>query len=444
MHGFGAAQRTALVLVFMATGIATADVCDVKHYGAVGDGTTLDSPAINAAIDACHAAGDGTVFFPPGTYLSGSIRLKSNVTLDLHANATIKAAQNGLGVYDIVDDNPWGAYQDWGHSHWKSSLIWGIGLTDIGITGTGTIDGSNMTAGDPEPGDGDRTVSFKNCSYISIQDVTFYRAGHFAIITTGCDHVTIDNVTIDTNRDGMNIDCSNAVDIANCIVNSPKDDAICLKSSYALGYKRATEDVTITNCTVMGYKVGTLLDGTYQHDPSTQSCGRIKFGTESNGGFRNITVTDCTFEHCLGLMLATVDGGDMENIYISNITMDPIFHPPVFIRLGNRARGPGPPPPGIARNINIDDLTANVSGKLSCMINGIPGHYVEDVQLANLYITYAGGGTAADAQIELPECEECYPEATMFGGVTPSWGFYCRHAKNVSFYNVQLDVATPD
>ncbi len=441
----GSVPSVMAVLALMVTGVATANVYNVRDYGAVGNGTTLDSPAVNAAIDACHTAGGGTVHFPPGIYLSGSIRLKNNVMLDLHADATIKAAPNGYGYFDVPAPNPWDAYQDWGHSHWESSLIWGIGLTNIGISGLGTIDGSSLTAGDPAPGDGDRTASFRECSHLSIRDVTLYRAGHFAFIATGCDHVTIDNVRIDTNRDGINIDSCDQVTLTDCIVNAPKDDAICLKSSYALGYKKATDDVTITRCKVMGYKVGTFLDGTYQHDPQVPCTGRVKFGTESNGGFTNITITDCEFEHCYGLALETVDGGHIENVSISGITMDDIFFCPIFIRLGNRARGPGPPPPGITRNININGLTAtNVHGKLSSIISGIPGHEVEDVHLSNIDITHDGGGTAADAQIVLGECETCYPEVHMFGLVSPSWGFYCRHARKVMFNDVRLSLASGD
>ena len=435
----------ALVLACLASSSSMADVYDVQDYGAAGNGTALDSPAINAAIDACHAAGGGTVYFPPGIYLAGSIRLKSNVTLDLHVDATIKAAPNGGGHFDIPAPNPWDAYQDWGHSHWESALIWGTGLSNIGISGFGKLDGSSMTAGDPAAGNGDRIASFKECSDLSIRDVTLYRAGHFGIIATGCDQVTIDNVRIDTNRDGINIDSCHAVSVSNCTVNSPKDDGICLKSSYALGHKRATQDVLITNCTVMGYMVGTYLDGSRQHDPATPSLGRIKFGTESNGGFSNITITDCHFEHSYGLALETVDGGTLENVDISNITMNDIFFGPIFIRLGNRARGPGPPPPGIARNINISGVTAtNVHGKLSSIISGIPGHEVEDVHLSNIHITHDGGGTAADARVAFSECEKCYPEVHMFGLVGPSWGFYARHARRIMFNDVHLSVAGGD
>src|SRR5262249_32199540 len=151
----------------------------------------------------------------------------------------------------------------------------------------------------------------------------------------------IDNLKIDTNRDGLDIDCCQNVRVSNCTVNSPTDDGICPKSSFGLGYARATENVTITNCQVSGYDMGSLLDGTFKRTPSRYTpTGRIKFGTESNGGFKNITISNCVFSYCRGLALETVDGGFLEDVTISNITMRDITNAAFFLRLGDRARGP--------------------------------------------------------------------------------------------------------
>jgi len=430
--------------VWSFTTINALGIYNVKDHGAIGDGSTSDTDAINAAIAAAHANGGGTVYFPTGTYKSGSIVMEDNITLDISANATLLATSSA--EYSSVDYNPWGdlyEYQDWGHSHWKASLIWGVGVDNVAITGTGLINGDAMTAGDPSDGYADRTISFKHCNGILIKDISIYRAGHFAIITSGCNDIDINNVTIDTNRDGINIDCCNDVNVTNCTVNSPKDDAICLKSSYCLGYKRPTQNVNISNCTVMGHVVGYLLDPPGSDDG--YNCGSIKFGTESNGGFKNITITDCTFELSRGFMLATVDGGDIENINIDNIQMTQIVDPPIFLRLGNRARGPGPPPPGTYRNINISNVTAATTNhKMSCIMSGIPGHYIEDVNFSNLNINYSGGGTAADATIVLPEKEDGYPYGGMFGGVTPSYAFYVRHADGVEFHDSDFSFTNND
>ena len=263
----------------------------------------------------------------------------------------------------------------------------------------------------------------------------------------GCNDVTIDNVTIDTNRDGINIDCCNDVAITNCVVNAPWDDAICLKSSFGLGYKRATEYVTIDNCTVMGHATGYLLFPPGNGDEGWHA-GRIKFGTESNGGFKNITITNCFFDYCRGFMLATVDGGDIDNIIISNIQMTNLFCAPIFMRLGDRARGPGPPPPGTYRNISFTDITADFNtyfeGNISSIISGIPGHYIENVSLTNVQVDYPGGGTEAWAQLVLPENESGGPDVFMFGMVTPCYGFYLRHVDGVTFNACRFDVDNYD
>ena len=435
---------TVIILIISVVAVTgcNSSVYNVTNYGAKGNGITLDSPAINAAIDAADTNGGGTVYFPPGTYKSGSIRLKDNITLNLHADATILATDTN--DFDMWDYNPWEEYQGF-HSHWKCSLIWAIERNNIAITGSGLINGDTMTKGRPKPYYGDRAISFKSCNGVTIEGISIYRGGSAAIRVTGCNDVDISSVLIDTNRDGMNIDCCNNVNITNCIVNSPCDDSICLKSTYALGYKKPTENVIISGCKVSGYDVGSVMSGSPIPDTSCYSCGSIKFGTESNGGFKNIAITDCTFDHSRGFMLATVDGGDIENINIDNIKMSSINDSPIFLRLGNRARGPGPPPPGTYRNVNISNVTCSSSlSKMSCIISGIPGHYIEDVNLTNINISYSGGGTAEDAAIVLPEKEDGYPYGGMLGSVTPSYGFYIRHAKGIEFHNSQFDFASDD
>ncbi|MGB9031716.1 MAG: glycosyl hydrolase family 28-related protein, partial [Acidobacteriaceae bacterium] len=263
-------------------------IFDVRTYGAVGDGKTVDTPAINKAIDAAAVAGGGTVVFPAGTWLSFSIHLKSHVGLYLAQGATILAADSPLpggttgyngGTYDAAEPNaPWEDYQDYGHNHWHNSLIWGEGITDISITGPGTIYGKGLSFGAnrtargnypiyvaEQAGVGNKSIALKNCHNVLLRDFSILKGGHFGLLLTGVDNLTIDNLTIDTDRDGMDIDCCRNVHVSNCTVNSPWDDGICPKSSYALGYARATENVTITNCYVTGdYELGTVLDGTFK------------------------------------------------------------------------------------------------------------------------------------------------------------------------------------
>lgn len=418
---------------------------NVKDYGAKADGQTNNADAINKAIGAAADAGGGIVFFPAGTYLSGSIRLKSNITLYLSQGTILQAIFDST-AYDKPEPNPHNKYQDFGHSHWHNGFIWGENLENIAIIGTGLIYGKGLTRNlsrDHLPkGLGDKSIALKNCHNVLLRDFSILHGGHFGILATGVDNLTIDNLKIDTNRDGMDIDCCHNVRITNCSVNSPWDDAICLKSSYALGYKRATENVTISNCMVSGdYQEGTLIDGTFKlYDPSfhVSHTGRIKFGTESNGGFKNITITNCVFDHCQGLALETVDGGDLEDVTISNITMRHIYNMPIFLRLGSRMRGPEGTPVGHLRRVNISNIVVyNSASRAASTISGIPGHNIEDVHISNVQFFVKGGGSEEQAKIVPPEREDAYPEPTMFGPL-PAYGFYIRHAKDIVLSNIKI------
>ena len=435
-----------------AAGIA--GIHDVRAYGAKGDGQALDTPAVNRAIEAAAAAGGGTVHFPPGTYLCHSIRLKSRISLYLEHGATILAADppppGSSGGYDPAEPNQWDKYQDFGHSHWHNSLIWGEGIENISILGQGLIYGKGLTReGDPRAGVGNKSIALKLCRNVTIRDISILQGGHFGILATGVDNLTIDNLRIDTNRDGFNIDSCRNVRISNCSVNSPWDDAICLKSSYGLGFARATENVTITDCQVSGYDQGTFLDGTYRRDnPQAPDrggvTGRIKFGTESNGGFKNIAISNCVFVRCRGLALETVDGGLLEDVTITNITMRDIVNSPIFLRLGSRMRGPEGTPVGALRRVTLSNITVyNAAPRYGSLISGIPGHDIEDVKLNNIRILYQGGGTREQAALEPPEREGDYPEPRMFGEI-PAYGFFIRHVKGIELNNIEVGYMTED
>ncbi|MDD4992374.1 MAG: glycoside hydrolase family 28 protein [Paludibacter sp.] len=424
---------------------------NVKDFGAKADGKTIDSPAINSAIDAAVKAGGGTVILPAGTYASYSIRLKSNICLQLEAGATLLAAfpENGIG-YDAAEPNAYNKYQDFGHSHWQNSLIWGENLENVTICGQGLIDGAGLTRGESRlPGVGNKAISLKLCRNVILRDVKMQHCGHFALLATGVDNLTVDNLLIDTNRDGLDIDCCRNVRISNCTVNSPWDDAIVLKASYGLGFFRDTENVTITNCFVSGYDRGSVMNGTYLTDePQAPDqgyvTGRIKCGTESSGGFKNIAITNCIFEHCRGLALETVDGGILEDIVISNITMRDIVNSPIFLRLGARMRSPENTAVGQMKRISINNVNVyNADSRYGCLISGLPGHAIEDIKLSNIRIVYKGGGTAEQAQLTPPESEKLYPEPWMFG-IIPSSAFYIRHAKNIEISDVDISFMQPD
>ena len=456
-----------------------ANFYNVIDFGAKGDGKTLDTDAINKAIETAAAKGGGTVYLPAGQYLSFSIRLKSNITIFLDNGATVIAADPKVdhGSYDLPEPNAFDAYQDFGHTHWKNSLFWGIGLENVAMIGQGAIDGRGLTRRSPGPrrprtagetpaslggggknaasplgetsdvkemdGQGNKAISLKLSRNVTLKDFTIFQAGHFALLATGVDNLTIDNLRIDTNRDGLDIDACRNVRISNTSVNSPNDDAIVLKSSYALGFNRATENVTITNSQVSGFDLGTFLDGTFRTTQQAapdkdRPTGRIKFGTESNGGFKNIAISNINFVHCRGLALETVDGGPLEDVSISNVTMRDVTNAPIFIRLGARQRAPEGTPIATIRRVNISNVVASgIDPRYSAIIAGLNGHDIEDVRFSNIRLQFKGGGTAADAQRAIPENENSYPEPGMFG-VTPSSAFYIRHARGVTFDNVEV------
>jgi len=451
------------LLLILSTSVVKASEGEfnIRDYGAVGDGETLDTEAINKAIEAASGAG-GKVYFPAGTYLSYSIRLKNDIHLYLGAGAILKAAgENDGGRYDDPGEGAGNEYQDYGHSYWRNSLIWGENLNNITISGPGIIQGENLSRGfyasekwDEKgipagnlmwEGGGNKAIALKLCTNVILKDFTIIKGGHFGILATGVDNFTIDNLKIDTNRDGMDIDACRNVRISNCTVNSPNDDAIVLKSSFGLGFARATENVTITNCQVSGYDVGTMIDGTYQTKeghlvPDQEGpTGRIKFGTESNGGFKNITISNCVFDRSRGLALETVDGGLLEDVSISNITMRNITNSPFFLRLAGRMRGPEGVEPGKLRRVSISDVTVyNADSHFSSIISGIPGHDIEDIRFNNIDIWYRPLDSArTQIQKVVPEYIKTYPEPAKFG-VMPSYGFFIRHVKNIEMNNINI------
>jgi polygalacturonase len=439
----------------------TAGWVNVRQYGARGDGATTDSPAINRAIDAVAAAGGGTVLFPAGVYLSYSIRLKSKVGLYLDHGAVILAGPTPhdgttTGGYDLAEpQGEWEPYQDYGHNHWHNSLLWGEGLDSVSITGPGMIWGKGLSRGwDKEaerpdsnkPGVGNKAIALKNCRNVLLRDFRILEGGWFGVLATGVDNLTIDNLLIDTIRDGIDIDCCRNVHVSNCTVNSPWDDAICPKSSFALGYARPTENVTISNCYVTGdFEVGSAIDGTWKRLTGLHHSanGRIKLGTESNGGFRNITISNCVFESCQGFALESEDGALVEDITFTGITMRDIRSAPLFLRLGTRMRGPRDAKPGVMRRVILSNITSSGASPLPSILSGVPGHNIEDIKISDVILEQVGGGTAETAAREPEEREAAYPDPHMFGDL-PACGFFVRHVRNLEMTNVEIATRAAD
>jgi polygalacturonase len=430
-------------------------VYNVHHFGAKGDGRTNNTKAINAAIDAAAKNGGGTVFFPSGDFLSYTIHLKSHITLFLDQGARLIGDQekNGVG-YDLPENETWySKFQDFGHSYWKNSLIYGDSLHDIAIEGNGMIWGKGLYSYDKPDikGSGNKAIALKNCYNVNINGISILHGGHFCILATGVDNLTIDHVRADADRDAFDIDCCKNVRVSNCNINSPTDDGLCLKSSFGLGYARATENVTITNCHVYGYDLGTLMDGSFKTDFKDEApdakhsiTGRFKMGTESNGGFKNIAVSNCVFEHSRGICLETVDGGAIEDVVIDNITMRDVPDVPFFIRLGARMRGPEGTPVGVCRRITLSNINVfDVGGRPKFpdvgagLVMGIPGHYIEDLTLDNIRIYYRGGASKEAIDKEVPQNTDMYPDPYRWQSL-PAYGMYFRYVKGLRVSNVVL------
>lgn len=456
---------------------------NVRDHGAKGDGIAVDSDAFNRAIEAASAAGGGTVVVPPGHYLCFSIRLKSYITLLLMPGSLIEAAdpRRHKGRYDLPEGVYDEQYVDYGVAHFHNALLYGDGVTDVAIVGRGLIHGIGLDREGPAPrwhgiegwkapreqglsadaarraipremayeGRGNKAVALRRCRNVLLRDFTILQGGHFACYVLGSTNVTIDNLTVDTDRDGIDIDCCRDVRISNCIVNAPKDDAIVLKSSYALDEPVFCEDVTIIGCKTSGYDLGSIVAGSYRPSPyrsvdDVGVLGRIKLGTDSATGFRNILISGCTCDHTRGLQLGAIDGGVLEDVTFSDINLrNPVNHP-IFVRLAARNRSPRGTGPSKVRRVRFSDINVSgASGPYACGIVGNPGEPIEDVSFSNVHVRSAGGGSEADARRTIPERPASSLEPS-FMGAFPAHGLYVRHARNISLRDVSFDVEAAD
>ena len=420
---------------------------NILDYGAIGDASHLNTKNIQATIDACAEAGGGRVLFPAGTYVSGTLILKDNVHLFLMPGSTILASTSHVD-FPVI---PKAEYRSQKDSNGWYTLIYGKGLSNIGISGSGTIDGNGFLQ-KPRPGlkKGDtdgrpRNLLLISCNQINIRGILMKNSGVWNQHYLNCEDVTIDNIKVynhsNRNNDAIDIDGCRRVTISNSILDSD-DDGITLKSTGIA----STEDVTITNCIVSSY------------------CNAIKAGTESTGGFKNITISNCvirpsrsiekpvfnTSTHGItGISLEIVDGGSMNGVAIDNVTIEGTDCP-LYIRLGNRGRkhiDEAPEPKvGHMKNITISNLIAYDTGNYSNSITAIPGSYIENVILQNIQIYNKGGVSSGDYledYTQVPEKEKAYPQPTVWGNL-PSSLFFVRHVKNLILNDLMFGSETLD
>ena len=443
---FGTTQlfgRDNHALVAAGNQAALAKVFNIKSYGAIGNGVAMETEAIQKTIDACQAAGGGIVWVPAGDFQIGTIWLRSNITLSLDYGASL------LGSQKIADYKTEGlSIPREGGPH---CLIYAENASNIVIEGLGVIDGRGTPEFFPrirsrgkETSKRPRLIRMVNCDQLTFSGVTYKRPAFWGLHLIDCRNIHFNAVTIrfrnnGYNNDGLDLDGCENVLIENCDIDSG-DDAICLKST-----KNPCRNIVVRGCRV------------------TSNTAPLKFGTSSRGGFIDVKVTNCYFYNSpMGaIKLQLVDGGRLENVDISRIVMEDVGNP-IFIRLGNRGRTytkrtgqkqdanvkPEGAQVGTLKDVRIRDLVVEVTGEDKSrsgpiMITGIPGHYVEDVVLENIKISYPGGGTQEDTERMVPEDIARYPEQFFFG-VLPSWGAYIRHARNIEFKNVNMQTRASD
>jgi polygalacturonase len=409
---------------------ATDNVVDATKSGVVGDGTTLNTVGIQKVIDDCATAGGGTIHFSAGRYLTGTIQLKSNVSLKFENGATL------LGSTDAADYHNLDPFIDGSGNPMGHALIVAVDADHVGIEGSGTIDGQGVKLAHKQKPYTIRPflLRFVRCTNVAIRDVRLTNPGAWTLDFFQSKGVVVESVTIRTrdqklrNNDGIDIDSCENVQVRNCDIISG-DDALCIKSTSAA---KPSRDIVASDCKLSSHT------------------NAIKLGTESIGGFEDVSVSNCQISNTgmSGIALYAVDGGDLDKVTISNVAIDGVAVP-IGIRLGARLKtfreGEQPKPaPGTLREVTIKNVSAKNVGLIGMLINGVPGHPVEKLALENIQLEVPGGGTAKEATVKLSEKEAAYPEFNMFGKTMPAYGIYARHVRGITLQNVQITPVKPD
>jgi len=401
---------------------------NVLDYGAVNDGKTLNTKAIQKAVDECAGKGGGIVYFPQGRFVSGTIVLKSYVTLHLETGAVLEGSKN-LNDYPVMVSK----IRSYTDNYTNKSLIYGEDLKYISLTGNGIIDGNGASFKvTSEFRKSNLFESYKirpymiriiNCENVVVKDLTILNSPMWVQHYMACRNVNIDGITVNSrvnhNNDGIDIDACENVRISNCDIISG-DDAIVLKSTV----DRPCKNIVITNCLL------------------SSDCNAFKLGTESNGDFQNITLSNCIIYNTklAGIALEMVDGGSLNNVSVTDVNMDNAGCA-IFIRLGNRARefkeDMAKPGMGSMFNVIISNIQATNIGKTGCSITGLPSYPAMNLTLSNIRLSFSGGGTKDLVSRKIEEFPEKYPEFGMFGTL-PAYGFYCRHVSGLNMRNIEL------
>ena len=421
-------------------------------FGISSDGVTLNTRSIQFAIDHIHQQGGGRLVFDVGRFLTGSIHLKSNVTIHLLEGAVL------LGTLNPFDYDRKGL----------TALILCHDQVNIGITGIGVIDGQGREVARnvvdlvhkglikdafrndrPEVPIRPMLIYFRDCKNILIKNVTMRNAAAWVQTYDQCKNLRVDSIRVDSrafwNNDGIDIVDCDSVAITNSYIDSD-DDGVCLKSHDSTG--AFCQNVLVRNCIIRS------------------SANGIKFGTASLGGFKNVKLVNIkVFDtYRSAIALEAVDGGFLENVEADSLTVSNSGHA-IFLRIGERRKGmksrleniriknlsaeiaATKPDAGFEYEGPIEDMPRNISPPI--IIAGLPDALIKNVSLNNIEIKHPGGGSAEFAKVSLneldkvPEIPAAYPEFSKFVEL-PAWGVYIRHAKEIEFNNIKLSCSKKD
>lgn len=396
---------------------------NVKDFGATGSGEVNDTPAINAAIAKCNQSGGGTITFPAGKYAAGSIHLKSNVRLLLDQDAVIF----GLGgAFEAAEPNPFDKYQDYGHSHFHNSLMWGENLENVAIIGGKINGGPAIGHGDPKPGNGDKLISVRVGKNLQFENITHEKGGHFCYLFNDCENVTIANVVIKESRDAVDLMGCRNVQIYDCHFTGCGDDTIGVKSDYALGRKINSANI-------------------YVWDSYFESgCNGLQFGSETAGDFHNVNFWNIRIGRAMkaGIGITCNDGGVIDGVNYSNIVVKGAASP-IYMLITDRLRSGDPAKKtGTIKNVHIMNVTITdcMAGRqgpvLTTTISGRPESSLENITLENVGINYPGGSTNTTAADIVPPYPKDYSPKSL--GPRPASGLYVRHVKGLTLKNVEF------
>ncbi|MFA5046467.1 MAG: glycosyl hydrolase family 28 protein [Paludibacter sp.] len=417
----------------------------VEFYGAVADGETVNTVAIQKAIDTCSASGGGTVLFTKGDYVTGTITLKSGVMLEVAAGARILGSTN-LADYPENQEKFKSVVSE--INRYRLSLIYAEKADRVGIRGKGEI----YFRGERENFPGTETttaiegrpfgIRMIECSNVVLQDIYLHNAAAWMQSYLFCENLIFDGIKVvnhaNFNNDGLDPDGCRNVIVRNCFINA-EDDAMCFKGAS----NKPTENILIENSTFY------------------TTCNALKIGTDTQGSFRNILARNLTLGGIpdslpcwdknrvtsTGITLATVDGGNIDNILITNVNISRT-NCPVFLRIGNRGRvmaAEPKPTPAQLKNIVIENVTGDNNFGQGSFISGIEGFPIEDIIIRNMHVSMAGGGDSTLINKPVVEDITGYPDAHQFSvkGL-PAYGFYIRHARNINFSNIKITPLKPD